>query len=79
MRCLLLATLILLGAAGLAQADYVVIIVNLNAKSESSSGTPGIPGGMTGEAGMPGGGGMFGGPPPTPGGMMGGMGYTGVA
>jgi hypothetical protein len=77
----LLAALIALLAAGHASADYLLIVVNLNAKASSSDSTqsgmlggPPIGGGQLGgppQAGGPKPGGMLGGPPPQGGGAIG--------
>jgi hypothetical protein len=71
MRRCLLAALVLLGAAGLAQAEYILIVVNLNARPEAGQGTtPGMPG-AAGGMGMIGGPGGFG--PPGSAGAAGGI------
>src|SRR4051812_27083998 len=69
-RYLLAALLALLGA-GHASADYLLIVVNLNAKPAPSDGNPGGQLGMLG--GPPMAGGMLGmrGGQPQPGGMLG--------
>src|SRR5437667_52658 len=79
MKRFLAALAVLLGACGLARADYIIIIYNLAPPKESSppSGGAGgmiggLPGGMGG--GLPGGiGGLPGGIGGLPGGMSGGL------
>jgi hypothetical protein len=73
---MLLAPLLLLAVIGLVRADYLVIIVNLNEKSESAGTGEGEPGGAgPGGAGLPGGLNIGGGPGgPGMGGFPGGRG-----
>ena len=94
MRFRLLSALVLLGAISFVQADYVVIIVNLNAKVQAPQKGPpqgggripggGIPGGGPGGGipggGIPGGGVQIGGPGgiPGPGGAQRGGGQLGM-
>jgi hypothetical protein len=84
MRRVLLATLVLLGAATLGRTEYILIVVNLNAKAQENQGnTPGMgfPGGaMPGIAGAAGSGPRGGGAGPIgpmPGGGMGPRGGSG--
>src|SRR5262249_47777320 len=71
----LLAALLALLAAGHASADYLLIVVNLNAKPSPSDGNQGNQLGMIG--GPPQAGGLIGGPPPQAGGMLGRLGQGG--
>src|SRR5690348_13125802 len=67
MRRWLLAVFFLVGCARFASADYLVVIVNLNAPTPSLAGTTmtgGSPGGMMGGTSLPS-------PPPMTGGMTG--------
>src|SRR5262245_9097265 len=70
MRCRMLGLLVLLAAASLAQADYAVFIVNLNAKTPPPSENNNL-GGLVSPTGVPM---VSGGGFPVPGGnMLGGM------
>ncbi|HZY89991.1 MAG TPA: DUF1570 domain-containing protein, partial [Gemmataceae bacterium] len=73
-RGILAVAVLLSGAAGLASADYLVIVANLGQSKEA----PGAGGGLPGVPGMPGAGfGMRGGPPGMPGMPGGGFGMRG--
>jgi hypothetical protein len=71
-RWLLALAVCFLGAAGLAQADCVIIVANLGHKKDQAGGMQGMPGMPGGMAGMPGAmRGMPGGMPGMPGGAAG--------